>query len=84
MVKRDKDTKSMVYYRVDSGQNSWVLQDSSHHKIMETEQYFPNFLIFPLMSAPGVNFISKILGAEVGASLKRGLRLLQRKRIESY
>ena len=40
MVKRYKDTKSMVYYRVDSGQKSRLLQDSSHHKSMKTKQYF--------------------------------------------
>ena len=49
---------------MESGRKSCVLQDSTHHKSMKIKQYFKQ-TAFPLMGAPGVNFISKILGAEI-------------------
>ena len=55
-----------------SGRKSCVLQDSSHHKSMKIKQYFKQ-TAFPLMGAPGVNFISKFLGAEI----VRGQRLIE-------
>ena len=34
MVKHYKDTESMVYYEVDSGQKFRLLKESNHHKFL--------------------------------------------------